>query len=87
MTWLPEYRKKKKRTTILRDITNAQNPVGANLNDPFMDSGADELLTSVHIIDLIGLHDPSFITITFDKGFLKKILKSHIAHIRAINAE
>ena len=59
-----------------------ENPIGFHLGDPFFDSGQEELLTCCDIIDLIGLQSKSYITITFDKNFLRKVMRSHIHHLR-----
>lgn len=75
---------KKKRPLLVRDILNYA--VGEHVTDPFFDCGCDELLTAHAIIDLIGLHEPKYITVKFDKAYLKRILHSHIVYIRGIDA-
>lgn len=67
-----------------RDDIGKNYPVGQDIRDPFFDSGQEELLTTYDIIDLLALHDKEFVTITFNKDFLKKILRSHICMIRRI---
>lgn len=64
--------------TLSRDKVGKRNPLGANLPDPFFDSYEEESFTCHDIIDLIALHDRNYITLTFDKAFLRKILISHI---------
>ena len=76
-----------KRNPLIRDYINEDRPLGTQMIDPFFDCYKEELLTLNDIMDLIGLHDRKFITITFDKMFLKKIVKSHIKHIRTLNAD
>lgn len=75
----------KKRKPILRNMTD--RAVGSEIKDSFMDNYEQELLTTCSIIDLMSLHDKTSIIIKFDKKFLRKILKSHLSHIRAINAD
>ena len=70
---------------IERDIIYRGNPIGANLDEVY-DSGKECMLTLHNILDLIAIHDKDYITISFDKEFLKKILKSHISQLREINA-
>lgn len=55
---------------------------GKNLTDPFFDSYEDETLTACAILDLAGLTMGNQVTVTFEKSFLRKIISSHLAHIR-----
>lgn len=86
MSWTDFHRSQKKsmggpHEPISRNMVLLSHPIGSGLLEIY-DLGKEEILTVHDILDLMALHDKSEITITFDKVFLKKILKSHIKQIR-----
>lgn len=64
--------------------TTSLNRIGDNISDSFLDSYTQETFVCCDIIDKMALHSSTYITVTFNKVFLKKILKSHIQFIRQI---
>jgi len=56
--------------------------IGINLPDPFFDSYKEEVLVCCDIMNKIDVCPNKFISIWFDKQFLKKIVRSHILFIR-----
>lgn len=90
MSWTDEHRRKRwsggtTRNKLLRNMTDERRPVGENISDFFFDNGNDALLVCSDILDLVRLHDPKNITITFNKDFLSRIIMSHISYIREVN--
>lgn len=61
--------------------------VGENMKDPFFDSYQEEADTCCDIMELIDSCPFSLISLTFGKDFLKKIVRSHILHIREIEKD
>lgn len=55
---------------------------GECLEDPFLDSYAQELFACHAIIDKMKMCGKSYCTVTFDNKFLTRILKSYILTIR-----
>lgn len=62
----------------------APSIIGSWLPDPFFDSYEEETLTCYDILNLMGLSNGSSITLTFDKLFLKELVKSHLLHIKTL---
>ena len=60
------------------------NVIGIHLPDPFFDSYQEETLTCCDILDYVGMSSGNHITLTFDKKFLKKIVSSHLLHIKEL---
>jgi hypothetical protein len=58
--------------------------IGKNTPDPFMDSFEEERLECCAILDKIDWCDSSSITITFDKGFLKDIVRTRVLFIKEL---
>jgi len=58
--------------------------IGNSIPDSFFDSCKEEMCTCYDIINLIDNCDKPSLTVTFDKGFLKKIVRSHIFHIKEL---
>lgn len=70
------------------DLNSRKNDVfGIGLPDPFMDGYQEETLTCCDMIDYMGLSKGSYISIMIDKKFLKKILHSHIIHMRSLMSD
>lgn len=57
-------------------------PAGVNLPDPFFDSFAEETLTCYDILNEAGLQGQNTVTITFERAFLKKLVRSHLDYIK-----
>lgn len=71
-------------SNISSDMDKKSFPIGSHCPEEFFDGGAEQLLQCHAMLDQIALHDNQKITVIFDKAFLKKILRSHILHIRNI---
>lgn len=63
------------------------NIIGSWLPDAFFDSYEEETLTCWDILNLVGITNGSSITITFDKQFLRDIVRSHLLFIETMEAE
>ena len=63
-----------------------KNVVGANLPDSFFDSCSEERGICSDILDKIGLmgERTNNLTLTFNKHFLKKLVRSHIMVIKTM---
>lgn len=57
---------------------------GFNLHDPFFDSYAQEKETLCDIMRRVDNCEEDLITLTFGTVFLRKILRSHLLHIKEI---
>ena len=55
--------------------------------DPFLDSYDEEILTCCDILDHIGFSLEDSVLLKINKLFLRKIIHSHIAHIRKLAEE
>jgi len=64
------------------DTTNIENIIGNNLSNSFFDSYESEGLECSDIIKRVDECDDKFITIIFEKNFLKKIVHSHLLFIK-----
>lgn len=62
-------------------------PIGSWLPDPFFDSYKEEELTSIDILNTAADSRESSITITIDRNFLRKIVKSHITVIHTLQSK
>ena len=60
------------------------NMASVIVDDPFLDSYQQEVFACHEIIDKLRLKNGSPVTITFQKEFLLKIVRSHIAQVRII---
>lgn len=65
-------------------ITSTEPKFGESVDDSFLDSYEQELLVCHAIIDKMHIIPSDHITVTFDKNFLHKILRSHITITRRI---
>ena len=58
--------------------------IGQNLPDPFLDSYTEESFCLTDIINLMDKVEGASVNLLIDKGFLRKIVHSHILFIREI---
>lgn len=58
--------------------------IGKDMHDPFYDSYQQEADTCCDIIEKIDKSSGKYVHIIFDKGFLRKIVRSHLLHIREV---
>ncbi len=56
--------------------------IGNSLPDPFMDSYKQEGLACADILELMDLSENYFVSIRFNRAFLKKLVHSHLLYIR-----
>lgn len=61
-----------------RGTTSSSDVIGSWLKDPFFDSYEEESLTSYDILNIASDSRANTITITIDREFLKKIVRSHL---------
>ena len=64
--------------------------IGENMTDPFYDSyqqEADTCCVILEMMDGVESYGASFINLSFDKVFLKKIVHSYIRRIREIEKD
>lgn len=69
------------------DFVNLNEPLGRSVKEIFMDNGDSTILTCHGILDEIAMHEPSYITVIFDKTFLREIIHSHVNNVRKIVEE
>ena len=71
-----------RRITIVDRRVNV--PLGNNLPDPFIDSYVEEMYTCHDIIEMVNGVATRNVSITIDKEFLTKIVRSHIHMIKEL---
>lgn len=59
-------------------------PIGENNPDPFFDSYREELLTARDILDSMWAIRSKSVELTFNKEFLKRMIKGYMAHIESL---
>jgi len=75
------------RNMVPGEIRLTERAIGSWLQDPFFDNYEEEDLTTRDILNLIADSREITITITIDRNFLKKIVRSHLRAIQAMKDE
>lgn len=72
------------RITVIKAEISNPDIIGKGMADPFLDSYQEEAFGCCDILDKIDSCTGSYVNITFDKRFLRKIIRSHIFFIKDI---
>jgi hypothetical protein len=72
------------RITVIKAEMPNIDVIGKNMKDPFMDSYQEEAFACCDILGKMDGNIGNYVNITFDKRFLRKIIRSHIFFIKDI---